>query len=568
VASNCNACHANGYENTPNTCAGCHLSDYNATINPNHKSAQFTTDCLQCHDQTAWVPSDFEHDPALQGGHQAIARNCNLCHANGYSNTPNTCAGCHLNDYNSTTSPNHKSAQFPTDCKECHDESAWSPSSFNHNNFYPLVGGHQPVASNCVLCHADGYTNTPNTCAGCHLSDYNATTNPNHKLAQFATDCKQCHDETAWVPSNFDHSTIYPLQGAHQSVAHNCNLCHSAGYSNTPNTCVGCHLNDYNATTNPNHKTAQFPTDCNQCHGETAWIPSTFDHNTVYPLLGAHHTVAANCSLCHASGYSNTPNTCVGCHLTDYNSTTNPNHKTAQFPTDCKQCHGEAAWIPSTFDHNSIYALQGAHQAIANNCVLCHAAGYTNTPNTCVGCHLNDYNATTNPNHKNAQFPTDCKLCHAETAWLPASFDHNTIYPLVGAHRAIATNCNACHAGGYTNTPNTCVGCHQSDYNGATNPNHLAAHFPTDCKQCHGETAWVPSSFDHDGMYFPIYSGSHRGKWSSCTECHTNSSNYAVFSCINCHAHSNQLEVNSDHREVGGYTYASNACLNCHPRGN
>ena len=125
-----------------------------------------------------------------------------------------------------------------------------------------------------------------------------------------------------------------------------------------------------------------------------------------------------------------------------------------------------------------------------------------------------------------------------------------------------------CHNGDFNNTPNTCIGCHESDYNIAKNPDHLTAMFSTDCTECHTESEWVPSTLDHDGKYFPILTGKHRkGVWNLCTECHIQPSNYAIFSCINCHEHSNKNEVDNDHNEVNGYTYASTACLDCHPNG-
>ena len=97
-----------------------------------------------------------------------------------------------------------------------------------------------------------------------------------------------------------------------------------------------------------------------------------------------------------------------------------------------------------------------------------------------------------------------------------------------------------------------------------TNPNHVTANFPTDCASCHNENAWVPSSFDHDGLYFPIYSGEHEGEWNACTDCHTNPNNYAVFTCITCHTNP---QTNNEHNGVGGYSYNSPACLACHPQG-
>ncbi len=83
----------------------------------------------------------------------------------------------------------------------------------------------------------------------------------------------------------------------------------------------------------------------------------------------------------------------------------------------------------------------------------------------------------------------------------------------------------------------------------------------------HTTAAWRPASFDHDGRYFPIYSGKHRGKWTSCGECHVNSGNYKAFECILCHEHSNKTKVDSDHKGERGYVYASSACYQCHRNG-
>ena len=34
---------------------------------------------------------------------------------------------------------------------------------------------------------------------------------------------------------------------------------------------------------------------------------------------------------------------------------------------ECMECHSQIGWIPSTFDHNNHFVLEGAHIAIANN---------------------------------------------------------------------------------------------------------------------------------------------------------------------------------------------------------
>jgi hypothetical protein len=200
------------------------------------------------------------------------------------------------------------------------------------------------------------------------------------------------------------------------------------------------------------------------------------------------------------------------------------------------------------------------------DCNECHTSGtYSGLSTECLSCHQNDYNNSTDPDHQDAGFTTDCVTCHTTNPnWTPTSWDHNDIYPLNGAHANIADDCTACHSGSYSNTPNTCVGCHQDDYDNTTDPNHKSAQFPTDCIECHNESAWTPASFDHDGQYFPIYSGKHKDEWNSCTDCHTNTNNYAVFTCLTCHTSS---ETNNDHKDVSGYTYDSNACLQCHPNG-
>ena len=103
---------------------------------------------------------------------------------------------------------------------------------------------------------------------------------------------------------------------------------------------------------------------------------------------------------------------------------------------------------------------------------------------------------------------------------------------------------------------------------GTTAPAHLAAGFPQDCSTCHSTTNWTGAKYTaHDSAYFPIYSGNHNGKWTTCGDCHTNSANYAVFTCITCHQHSNQTSVTSEHSGVKSFVYNGTSCYGCHPRG-
>ncbi|MEZ4887064.1 MAG: hypothetical protein R3E32_20205 [Chitinophagales bacterium] len=94
-----------------------------------------------------------------------------------------------------------------------------------------------------------------------------------------------------------------------------------------------------------------------------------------------------------------------------------------------------------------------------------------------------------------------------------------------------------CHNGDYNNTPNTCVGCHQTDFDSTTDPDHSAAGFSTDCATCHNETAL--QVFDHDNLNFPIYSGEHDGEWSDMDGLPHHPNNFAEFHLTSCHTNPN-----------------------------
>jgi mRNA-degrading endonuclease YafQ of YafQ-DinJ toxin-antitoxin module len=723
IADDCNACHAGDYVNTPVICFGCHETIYNQTTNPSHVALDIPNDCASCHTTNPdWSPASFPiHNDyyVLAGAHALISNDCAVCHNGDYNSTPNTCFGCHADDYNQTTDPPHQSVQFPTDCESCHTQSAWEPSTFNHdgqyfpiysgshegewdqcsdchtnpsnyaiftclpchpqpetdedhqgipgymyestaclachpdgsgaggfnhnNTAFPLTGAHLTV--DCISCHENGYSGTSTICFDCHEDQYDQSVNPNHIALGIPNDCATCHTTNPdWTPATFAiHNEYYVLQGAHAAIANDCAACHNGDYVNTPNTCFGCHEEDYNQTTDPPHLSVQFPTDCESCHTQTSWVPSTFNHDgqyfpiysgshegawdqcsdchtnpgnyaiftclpchpqaemddnhnevpgyqynsdaclachpdgsgsgafnhssTGFPLTGAHATVG--CDECHINGYSGTSTICSDCHSDNYNQATNPDHVGLGIPNTCEVCHTtNPDWMPATFPiHDNYYPLTGGHALVAGDCIGCHNGNYNNTSTVCFDCHISDYNQSTNPNHLALNIPNICATCHTTNPdWMPATFSiHNEYYVLQGAHASIANDCAACHNGNYNNTPNTCYGCHADDYNQTTDPPHQSAQFPTDCESCHTQTTWEPSTFNHDGQYFPIYSGAHNGNWDQCSDCHTNPSNYAVFTCLTCHE---QSQTNNDHSEVTGYQYNSDACLACHPDGN
>jgi hypothetical protein len=576
----CSNCHTNGYAGTPTTCVSCHQTNYNSTSNPNHTTLALSTDCSTCHTtNTGWKPAQFPiHSNyfTFTGAHSTIAGDCASCHNGNYTNTAKTCVGCHQTNYNGTTNPSHTTLGLSTDCSTCHTtNTGWKPAQFPiHSNYFALTGAHATISSNCATCHNGNYTNTAKTCVGCHQANYNSTTDPNHIAAAFPTDCQTCHTTTAWKPATFDHDGKYfPIySGSHNGRWSNCSDCHTNNSNYAVFSCITCHEHNQSETDSKHQGVQGYSytsSACYSCHPRGN-SDGSFNHATsVFPLSGAHATV--NCSNCHTNGYAGTPTTCVSCHQANYNGTTNPGHTTLGLSTDCSTCHTtKTGWKPAQFSiHNNYFSLTGAHSTMSGDCASCHNGNYTNTAKTCVGCHQANYNGTTNPNHTTLGLSTDCASCHTtNTGWKPAQFPlHSNYFALTGAHAAISSNCATCHNGNYINTSKTCVGCHQSNYNGTTNPSHAAAGFPTDCQSCHTTTGWKPATLDHDGKYFPIYSGSHNGKWSNCSDCHTNNSNYAVFSCTSCHDH-NQTDTDSKHTGIQGYSYSSNACYSCHPKGN
>ncbi|MGB7217285.1 MAG: cytochrome c3 family protein [Vicinamibacterales bacterium] len=432
--------------------------------------------------------------------------------------------------------------------------------AFHNATAFKLEGKHQTVA--CESCHLNGqFRGTPTGCYDCHW----VRRQDDRLQTRLGTQCEQCHRPTAWTAINWNHaSTGMALNADHRQIA--CETCHrNANFKAPAADCVSCHQKDYLATTSPKHATAGFPVTCEGCHkpSDSRWQGGTggFSHNSVFALVGVHAT--ATCVACHVNNvYRGTARTCVGCHQADYNRTTNPNHVTANFSTNCESCHRatDASFQGATFNHNSVFALVGVHATAT--CVACHVNNiYRGTARTCVGCHQADYNRTTSPNHVAANFPTTCETCHQATApsFQGATFNHSAVFALVGVH-ATAT-CASCHINNvYRGTARTCVGCHLPAYNSAQNPSHLAAGFPTTCETCHRATDanWTQGTFNH--TRFPL-TGNHNV---TCARCHTTTNNFQVFSCTVCHGRS---QTDSHHQGRNGYVYESNACYSCHPNG-
>jgi hypothetical protein len=253
------------------------------------------------------------------------------------------CVLCHQDDYEATTSPPH-AGRFPTACGVCHSTDAWVPAGAGDHPWFPLRNRHAEIA--CGACHASYDPGaTPTQCDGCHHDDYLGATSPPH--AGFSTECQRCHTDAGWRPAAFDH--VWPLTGVHASTP--CASCHPGDpprYTGTPTDCVGCHRDDYDRSTFPDHQT--FPLTCDACHTTSGWVPAFAGGHPEarFPVETGPHA-GLSCASCHdaslgtSAGGANT--NCVGCHEHERSRMADKHREVGGYRADdpdphfCLACH-------------------------------------------------------------------------------------------------------------------------------------------------------------------------------------------------------------------------------------
>jgi hypothetical protein len=453
---------------------GCHKD-------PHRPKSIYSGPCETCHVITSWANVYYTHsDTAMNRGvHPVIG--CARCHANQQKVPPKGCENCH--------EPPHRQPSFG--CSACHVPAGWAAILLPPARHLSLKGGHSGLT--CIRCHDDPRSPPRGTCVGCH--------GPRHGGL---TDCESCHDvKDFWRPVRFAHSRVWPLEGKHKFVQ--CSRCHvDAQFAATPSYCNGCHSVVHPDLTN-----------CASCHTPAGWIPSTFRHSRVWSLTGAHADL--RCTKCHPKDNYAHPigggsTKCVACH--------GPHHGGL---TQCQRCHTTSAFVPSTFEHSSVWVLTGAHAHLS--CNKCHPGGDFANPigggsTKCVACH--------GPHHGGL---TQCQECHTTSAFVPSTFKHSSVWVLTGLHASVP--CNKCHPGGNFAHPagggsTACVACHA----------HISPHGPISfsCSKCHTTRApawhFVSSTFSHPSS-FPL-NGAHQGL--ACTACHPSLKfGQASSACASCH---------------------------------
>lgn len=350
---------------------------------------------------------------------------------------------------------------FPADCRLCHEGPGWNTIredfTYDHEaeTGVALRGAH--AAAECLRCHNDRgpvAEFAARGCQGCHVDPHRG---------KLGMTCDACHAESDWLPREViarHMTTRFPLVGAHAVVA--CWRCHPGAqvgnFEGLDPTCVACHVPDLQRATSPDHRVQGWTSDCQACHVPLAWSPARFDHPASFPLTLGH--AGLDCARCHGTDptFGGLSPECARCHLDEYQATTDPNHAAAEFPTDCQVCHTTATWLGGRFDHPPSFPLNGGH---ANRrCSECHEGGrYSGTPSDCVACHLDDYQRTTDPNHVQLGFGTDCQTCHLGTnTWDGAVFDHR--FPISGGPHG-GLSCTDCHTTPGNSQLFSCIDCHE-----------------------------------------------------------------------------------------------------------
>lgn len=452
-------------------------------------------------------------------------------------------------------SPHGKS--FDIDCSVCHQSDSWKINlrkvSFDHSKTnFSLIGQHQNV--DCKSCHTTlVFSEAKNDCRSCHKDIHQGTV---------GFDCANCHSPSTWIVKDIvgvHQKSRFPLIGAHKFA--DCAQCHQL-YSELKFDvlnvdCYACHASNYNSANSPNHLTANFSKDCQECHSISSltWSASNVNHS-FFPLVGGH--ALPSCYSCHKQNtFQGLTPECYSCHRSNYEATKNPNHISAGLPTTCNVCHSISGWSPANFNHNiTQFPLTGKHVNVT--CVDCHKTGYTGTPTDCYSCHQKDYQSASDPNHVQQNYPQNCVQCHTTSGWGGANFDHNQSgFPLTGSH--IQVSCASCHTNGYSGISTDCVSCHQTNYQQAVNPNHVALTLPTNCESCHTTNpGWTPATFPIHNNIFPLV-GAH-SLIKNCDDCHKGNYNNTPKLCYDCHS----ADFNSTNDPPHQSQNISHDCLQCH----
>lgn len=428
----------------------------------------------------------------------------------------------------------------------------------------PLARGHANLEGDekCDACHSAGRGISNQKCAGCHapIAREQALGTGLHGRKFKGQSCAQCHSDhhgrdfslIRWEPQAFHHEDAgWALRGAHAKTA--CNGCHKTkSYIGLSQSCASCHADPHQA---------RFGAQCASCHGEASWNQlqlSRFDHELArYPLRGAHASVA--CAKCHQGSpphYKELEfSSCTSCHQDPHQG---------KLGSACERCHKVDAWKSITFAPGAHPGLSLANGHARAPCAKCHDRGPLQAPSSgraCVGCHR--------PVHE-ASFGRRCEGCHESIQWLGLpravglSAHSKTSFPLRGEH--VGAPCAGCHKPELPEntrfrglSAERCDRCHRDAHD-----RRFADRNGGECKTCHSERGFKPSSFGvalHQTTHFAL-EGRHAAV--PCNQCHSALANAVQRldwsleqqSCAGCHRNPHGTQFQREMKQGG--------CAACH----
>jgi hypothetical protein len=207
IASDCFACHSAFIGSTPEKCIACHKIDEISLVttkgeaiarekkNVGFHQKLVEEDCVACHSDHRGVKpfrpiSQFSHqllDPVLQ-------EECDSCHSNPDDSLHRKIKG---------------------NCGQCHTPEAWTPATFDHDEFFYLDRDHDAA---CETCHVDNNF-ADYTCYGCHEHSRSKIREEHFEegIRDYES-CVECHrsadeDEAKriWRSKRFDGRTQIPF---------------------------------------------------------------------------------------------------------------------------------------------------------------------------------------------------------------------------------------------------------------------------------------------------------------------------------------------------------------------
>ena len=255
------------------------------------------------------------------------------------------CYSCHQKDFQ-TPVLDHVSAGFPTTCESCHTMDTWFNAKFDHLKVtgYALTGAH--VTLPCTSCHLNnvfGGRQRHVTAATQRISP-TATTLRMRSLAAARLRHVPLHNRLAERKIRSRGIRQLPVDrhacdGDLRAVPYKQQL------HVDPTACYACHKADFSGTTNPNHVTAGFPTDCTLCHTTSGWSPSTFNHSATYVPTHRRAYHRALRSVPHEQQLHDTAHRLL--RVPPGRLHTEPTtHRTCRraSPQTCATCHNTTSW--------------------------------------------------------------------------------------------------------------------------------------------------------------------------------------------------------------------------------